>query len=101
MDIKYSKIRLKVACLAQWDREGKGRYYYGIQRAAGHCRRSHNSKREDDIISKVRFGHTGLNNTVKKMNKHETGKCETLERVMLECGQYSELQKNKIQSSVK
>lgn len=35
------------------------------------------------------------------MNKHETGKCETLERVMLECGQYSELQKNKIQSSVK
>lgn len=56
-----------------------------------------------------RVGHTGLKNTLKKMNKHETGDyafCgqeETFERVMLECAEYRQiltLQKSRVQLRV-
>lgn len=55
-------------------------------------------------MARERVGHTGLNNTLKKMNKHETGDYEfcgqeeTFERVTLECAEYRQiltLQKNR------
>lgn len=102
LPVKYSKsevksiikVKLKEKWQSQWDGEGKGRYYYSMQKTVGQCRRSFRSRRDEDIISRVRFGHTGLNSTPKKMGKHDTGTCdfcgqETFEHVVLECKKYT------------
>lgn len=118
LTIKYSKsevkslikVKLKEKWQAQWDGDGKGRYYYSMQKTVGQCRRSFRSRRDEDIISRVRFGHTGLNSTLKKMGKHDTGTCdfcgqeESFEHVVLECNKYKrererlqfELQENSV-----
>lgn len=102
LPVKYSKsevksiikVKLKEKWQSQWDGEGKGRYYYSMQKTVGQCRRSFRSRRDEDIISRVRFGHTGLNSTPKKMGKHDTGTCdfcgqESFEHVVLECKKYT------------
>ena len=48
-------------------------------------------RREENVISRMRIGHTGLNHTLSIIGKHPTGKCihcsqpETVEHVLLRC----------------
>ncbi len=32
--------------------------------------------RDEIVVSRMRFGHTRLNSTLYKMDKHDTGRCE-------------------------
>ncbi len=34
------------------------------------------NRKEESIISRLRFGHTALNSTLNKIRRHETGKCD-------------------------
>jgi len=36
--------------------------------------------RDETIMSRLRFGHTGLNSTLFKIGKHNTGRCEYCEQ---------------------
>ncbi|XP_023190356.1 uncharacterized protein LOC111608710 [Xiphophorus maculatus] len=78
----------------QWDRGEKGRFYYKIQKRVGGYRKGNRTRREEDIISRIRFRHTKLNSTLKLINKHSTGCCEycgemeTIQHVFLECNKY-------------
>lgn len=79
----------------KWDNNYKGRHYHNIQKSInvklfkGKCRR------EEVIISRLRFGHTGLNATLFLMAKVGTAKCnfcnatEDVEHVIMKCVKYS------------
>ncbi len=47
------------------------------------------NRRDEIVISRMRFGHTRLNSTLYKMGKHDTGRCdfcgqeESVEHVIL------------------
>lgn len=62
----------------EWDACLKGRFYYTIQRrvevkvSEWSCR----SRKEEDVLARLRLGHSGLNGTLRIMGKHETGECE-------------------------
>ena len=68
---------------------GKRRWLYRIQRKVGVIRSTGRTRKEETIISRLRFGHTSLNSTLFKIGKHNSGRCEycneeeTLEHVML------------------
>ncbi len=57
-------------------------------------RGSNRNGKDEDIISRMRFGHTGLNSTLHIMKK--TGRCEhcglqeTVEHILLECPRYQQ-----------
>lgn len=102
MNIKYSKAEIKSIikgkingkwqCL--WDNEKSGRHMYRIQGKVGKNRNTCRSKREEDVVSRMRLGHTGLNRTLFIMKKHVDGICEycnnqeTLEHVIMYCPKY-------------
>ena len=52
------------------------------------------NRRDEIVISRMRFGHTRLNGTLYKMGKRDTGGCEfcgqeeTVEHVMIYCQKY-------------
>ena len=52
------------------------------------------NRREEAVLSRLRFGHTGLNSTLFLIiGKHETGRCdcgqeETVEHVIMDCERY-------------
>lgn len=54
------------------------------------------NREEETVISRIRFGHTGLNSTLFVMGKHNTGRCEycgqeeTIEHVIVHCERYEE-----------
>ncbi len=70
------KKRLKERWQKQWDKEKKGRWFYRIQRKVGEMRSAGKNRRDEIVISRMRFGHTRLNSTLYKMGKHDTGRCE-------------------------
>lgn len=78
-----------------WDLSDTGRHLYQIQRYVGDGRKVGFKRREENVISRMRIGHTGLNHTLSRIGKHPTGKCihcsqpETVEHVLLICGKYS------------
>ncbi len=53
-----------------------GRHLYKTQRAVGVVRKSRRSTKQENILSRIRVGHTMLNKTLKLINKHPTGLCE-------------------------
>ena len=55
------KQRLKERWQKQWEEERKGRWFYRGQRKVGEMRSTGRNRREESIISRLRFGHTGLN----------------------------------------
>ena len=67
-----SIIKIKVGEIWQymWDHESTGRNLYKIQRRVGGSRSTVRNNQEENIISKMRFGHVGLNNTLVRINKH-------------------------------
>ncbi len=52
------------------------RWFYIIQRKVGEMRSAGKNRRDEIVISRMRFGHTRLNSTLYKMGKHDTGRCE-------------------------
>ncbi|XP_037531102.1 uncharacterized protein LOC119408373 [Nematolebias whitei] len=88
------KQKLKGKWQKQWEEEHKGRWYYRIQRQVGEMRRGGRNRREERLITRLRFGHTSLNNTLHNIQKHDTGQCEhcgqeeTIEHVILVCQKY-------------
>ncbi len=79
-----------------WDIEDTGRHLYNIQTQVGLGRRMGRSRREEAIITRLRIGHTGLNDTLHRIGRHTDGKCghcgekESVRHVLLECGAYEE-----------
>lgn len=61
----------------QWEEEKKRRWLCRIQRRMGATGRS---RREEVVVSRMRFGHTGLTTTLLMMGKHNTGSVTTVER---------------------
>lgn len=60
MEIKsIIKQKLKERWQKQWEEERKGRWFYKIQRRVGEMRCARRKRREETIISRLRFGHTG------------------------------------------
>ncbi|XP_037531828.1 uncharacterized protein LOC119409038 [Nematolebias whitei] len=90
------KEELKKIWQRRWDEGLTGRWFYKIQKAVGRKRRGRRSRKEERIITRLRFGHTGLNYSLFKIQKHKNGKCEycekfeTIEHVILECCKYEE-----------
>lgn len=78
-----------------WDRGIKGRHLYSIQKQVGKGRLCLNNRKEDIIITRLRIGHSGLNQTLYIIGKHQTGLCircsevETIEHVLLHCTAYN------------
>jgi len=63
------KQRLKKRWQKQWEEERKGRWFYKIQWKVGEMRCMARKRRDETIISRLRFGHPGLNNTLFKIGK--------------------------------
>lgn len=88
------KLEMRGRWQKQWEEERKGRWLYKIQRRVGERRATGRSRREGVVVSRMRFGHTGLNSTLLLMGKHNSGKCDycgeedTLEHVILQCWKY-------------
>ncbi len=70
-----------------WDDNETGRHLYNIQRHVGAGRMVGWKRREENIITRLRIGHTGLSHTLHKIDKNPSGKCkhcsqsETVEHV--------------------
>ncbi|KAL0962941.1 hypothetical protein UPYG_G00347410, partial [Umbra pygmaea] len=102
VDVKYSKDEVKSIIKAKtkarwqvgWDNEQSWRHLYSIQGQVGKNRNTYRCKQEEDMVSRMRLGHTGLNGTLFIMNKHVDGRCEycnsqeTIEHVVMYCPKY-------------
>ena len=72
LNIRYSKTELKSLVKTKlkgkwqtvWDSAITGRGFYNIQRYVGNARSTYRTTQEEDIVSRMRFGHTGLNSTL-------------------------------------
>jgi ribonuclease HI len=65
MEIKsIIKQEMKERWQKQWEEERNRRWFYMIQRRVGKMRWAGKNIGEETIISGLRFGHTGLNNTL-------------------------------------
>ena len=113
MDIKLSKSEAKAIIKRNinkewqhnWDTGTTGRHLYSIQQEVGTPRTVKRSTREENIITRLRVGHTKLNKTLHLINKHPSVLCEycqvqeSVEHVILHCQKYSrerEIQKQEV-----
>lgn len=64
------KQRMKENWQKQWEGEMTRCWFYKIQRKMGTRSSTGRNRIEETIISRMRFGHTGLNTTLFKINKH-------------------------------
>lgn len=72
MEVSYSKAEVKSFIKKElkekwqelWDKDGKGWFYYNIQRKVGEMRGSTGNRKEQDVVSRLRFGHAVLNSTL-------------------------------------
>lgn len=80
----------------QWDSNDTGRHLYCVQRNVGGGRSRDGSRREEAMLTRLRIGHSGLNRSLFRIGKHQTGGCdycgqpETVEHVLIECNNYME-----------
>ncbi len=80
MEISYSRYEIKAIIKKQinqrwqqmWETGNKGRHMYEIQPKVGKSRYSGGYRREENILSRLRIGHTGLNKTMQLMSMHPT-----------------------------
>lgn len=101
MEIPYSKAEIKENIKkmimeewqGNWIREEKGRHLYKIKEKVGKMENIQMCNR-NQIISRMRMGHTGLNSTLFIIGKHNTGMCEcgkdreTVEHIVCRCEKY-------------
>lgn len=92
----------------KWDRGDKGRGFYIVNPEVGQGRLVIRCRREEDIFTRMRIGHTGLNKTLQLIGKHNSGNCEicnvpeTVEHVLMMCRKFNKervLIKRKIEDS--
>lgn len=82
-----------------WDQEKKGRHLYSIQKEVIGKKYSGLSRQEENMITRLRIGHTSLNGCLRIIGKHQTGLCthcgevENVEHILLRCRKYSEKRK--------
>ncbi len=87
--IWLKKVR-NIHIISQWQKqreeERTGRWLYKVKI-------TRRNRKEESIISRLRFGYTALNSTLNKIRQHQTGKCdqeETVEHVIMKCPMFSE-----------
>lgn len=89
-----------------WDNGQTGRQFYNIQNKVGKGRIMNRSKEEEDVLSRMRYGHTRLNKTLVIIKKHDDGNCElcecpeSVEHVILQCPKYQE-ERQRLSSQLK
>ena len=78
----------------RWDSDNKGRTYYNIQRDVSAQGVTRENRREETVLTRLRFDHTGLNKTLFVIGKSNTDKCaecnlvENAEHVLMQCKRY-------------
>lgn len=101
-DILFSKSEakslIKINIIKEWQHSweagGTGRHLYTIQKDVNKGRTTIFSTREENILSRLRIGHTKLNKTMQLIKKHPTGLCEycktaeTVDHVMWHCQKF-------------
>lgn len=103
MEILLSRTEIKAMIKSKitnkwqdkWNQGTTGRHLYNIQNEVGKMRRTGRSTKEENVISRLRLGHTRLNSTLHLMGKHPTALCEcgqgieTVEHVLIHCQKYA------------
>jgi len=86
---------------AKWNKEKKGTRLYNIQQDILSSKHIYPNRHEEVWFTRMKIGHTGLNNSLHVTHKHPSGKCEIcgvredVDRVLLRCIEGSECsQKN-------
>ena len=69
MEIAFSKMEAK----GSWDTGNTGRHLYAVQREVGTVRTAKRSNKEDNILTRLREGHTRLNKTLHLINVYLNG----------------------------
>ena len=78
----------------KWDSEEKGRYLYNIQKSVNVKIVYSGQSKDEQILIRLRLGHSALNKTKGLIGKHPTGLCEgcqveeTVEHVLMYCSDY-------------
>ena len=97
MNISLSKAEVKSLIWGKvnkmwqdkWDSEEKGRYLYNIQKSVNVKIRYSGQRKDEQILIRLRLGHSALNKTMNLIGKHPTGLCEgcqveeTVEHVLM------------------
>lgn len=79
-----------------WEDGLTGRQFYNIHKKVGVLRPTSRSRREENVFSRMRFGHTSLNSNLHRIQKHADGNCvycgypETVDHVFIQCPRYQE-----------
>ncbi len=78
-----------------WDKEGKGRHQYQIQKIMKAKRVGTGNRKEEIVLIRLRLGHCALNKTLQMVAKHQCGLCdecheeESVGHVILQCRKYN------------
>ena len=61
--------------LKQWEEERKERWFYRVQRKVGEMRCGDKSRREESVLARLRFGHTGTaEHVIMQRERYEKGR---------------------------
>ncbi len=80
----------------RWDMDNSGRKYYSIQKCINAQGVNGRNRREETVLTRLRFDHTGLNKTLFLLGKSKSDECteckitENTEHVLLYCRKYRE-----------
>lgn len=78
----------------RWDVDKSGRKYYSLQKSINAQGVNRSNRREESVLTRLRFDHTGLNKTLFLMGKSPSDEClecrskEDVEHVLLYCKKY-------------
>ncbi len=78
----------------RWDMDNSGRKYYSIQKCINAQGVNGRNRREETVLTRLRFDHTGLNKTLFLLGKSKSDECkitENAEHVLLYCRKYREV----------
>ena len=79
-----------------WEQENKGKHIFSISSrvtdSVNNCKRR-GIRRKEEVIYRMRIGHTFLNSTLFILEKHQSGLCscqepETVQHVLMSCRKY-------------
>ena len=82
-----------------WELAETGRHLFSIQKQVGKGREVGRNRKEETTLTRLRIGHTGLNETLYRISKHADGRCyhcgetESVQHVLMECESYEEERK--------
>ena len=78
----------------RWDKDNRGRTYYKIQENISAQGVMTENRKEETVLTRLRFEHTGLNKTLLLIGTSGTDKClecniiENTEYVLMHCRKY-------------